>query len=517
MKSRTGSLLTALATAMSLALLALGAFGSTSAGAAQPEISPSPTGSNPITFTGSSGAVSFGNGLQTLECASTSMTGQFTNPQEATAEIRFKECKALSGSGLEDTELLKGRLGYINKATKEVGLLLEPASGEVFAKDFWAGEYAAGGLIGEATPVNTLTKSIALKYTVSGTKQVPSKFEGEATEHYLTTPESKTQWGTAADITVGAFSQGGKGVEVEILADKAPGVVTKPASNVEPTTATLNGTVNPEGLATKYHFEYGTTTSYGSSTTEASAGEGTSAVAESAKLTGLTAGVTYHFRIVATNSVRTTHGFDESFTTGAPTLQPAKGGGAFPVAFTSSGEQIALFGGLSEVQCGSQSATGKFTSVKEGGLSIKLTGCKSVLGSKCGKEGVIETKELKSLLAYTYPSKITGEGRETGIVFSPASGEVVTEFSCEGGISMTVKGSFIGVLSPLKTRTGSFSLAIKQTKGHVNEPSEYETESGSKVGATLKCTENGGAAKACGVSETKPTIKLTGEEATIEE
>jgi hypothetical protein len=499
-----------------LAMGAMGALGSASASAAPPEISPTPTPSSPISFTGSSGAVEFGNGIQTVKCASTSMTGDFTNSQEATAEIWFKKCEALSGSGLEHTELLKGRLGYIDKATKQVGLLLEPASGEVFAKDFWAGEYAAGGLIGEATPVNTVTKSIALTYTSKEVKQIPSKFEGEATEHYLTSGETKTKWGTSAAITVTGFEQEGKAIEVQILVTKAPWVVTKGASGVEPTKATLNGTVNPEGLATKYHFEYGTTTSYGSSTTEASAGEGTSAVAESAKLTGLTAGVTYHYRLLATNSAGTRDGRDESFTTGAPTLQPANGDGAFPAALTSSGEKIELGGKLLEVECSSQSATGKFTTVKEGSLAIKLTGCKNVAtGAKCGTEGVIETKELKSLLAYTYPSNITGEGRETGFVFSPASGEVVIEFSC-GSALMVIKGSFTGVSSPLKTRTGSFSLTVKTSKG-VNVPSEYETESGSKVAATLKCSVNGRAAEACGIGETKPTIKLTNEEATIEE
>jgi hypothetical protein len=333
-------------------------------------------------------------------------------------------------------------------------------------------------------------------------------------EHYLTAGEVKAPWGASSSMTLSHFSKGGKEIEVELIAWE-PTVVTKAASGVEATKATVNGTVDPEGLATKYYFQYGTSTSYGSSTSEASAGEGTSAVAESAKLTGLTAGATYHFRVVATNVAGTTYGPDESFTTGVPTLQPANGDSAFPIAFTSAGEAAVLSNGIISVSCSSQSATGKFTSVKEGRVSLKFSGCKDLLAEPCGKEGVIETKELKSLLAYTYPSKITGEGRETGFVFSPASGEVVTEFACEE-FSIVMKGSFIGVVSPLKTRTGSFALTVKK-KEQVNEPAEYETESGSKVAANLKCTENGRAAKACSLGETKPTIKLTGEEATIEE
>ena len=43
----------------------------------------------------------------------------------------------------------------------------------------------------------------------------------------------------------------------------APGVTTTAATGVSAAAATLNGTVNPEGLSTTYQFQYGTTTSYG--------------------------------------------------------------------------------------------------------------------------------------------------------------------------------------------------------------------------------------------------------------
>jgi hypothetical protein len=69
------------------------------------------------------------------------------------------------------------------------------------------------------------------------------------------------------------------------------------------TTATLKATIDPDGYNTKYRFEYGETTAYGSSAPapegELLAGESEREV--SADLTGLTLGKTYHFRIVATN------------------------------------------------------------------------------------------------------------------------------------------------------------------------------------------------------------------------
>ena len=95
----------------------------------------------------------------------------------------------------------------------------------------------------------------------------------------------------------------------------APVVVTGVASNIGDTTATLNGTVNPSGSETTYQFQYGLTTSYGSTTTITSAGSGFTAVPVSAALTGLSPGTVYHFRVTATNGGGTVNGLDATFTT----------------------------------------------------------------------------------------------------------------------------------------------------------------------------------------------------------
>jgi len=100
----------------------------------------------------------------------------------------------------------------------------------------------------------------------------------------------------------------------------APTIVTLPATSVTLATATLNGTVNPNGLVTSYHFEYGTSVSYGNSTTTGAAGSGTSAVNISADLTGLIPGTTYHFRAVGVNTDGTTNGQDLTFAPGAASV-----------------------------------------------------------------------------------------------------------------------------------------------------------------------------------------------------
>ncbi|HTZ64735.1 MAG TPA: hypothetical protein VMB51_11585 [Solirubrobacteraceae bacterium] len=95
----------------------------------------------------------------------------------------------------------------------------------------------------------------------------------------------------------------------------APSVTTESATKIGSAEATLNGAVDPNGLETKYYFEYGETTSYGTKTAEVSAGSGTNNVEAIKAITGLATNQLYHFRIVATNSLGTSYGSDQTFTT----------------------------------------------------------------------------------------------------------------------------------------------------------------------------------------------------------
>ncbi len=82
----------------------------------------------------------------------------------------------------------------------------------------------------------------------------------------------------------------------------------------------LKGAVNPNSLATAYHFEFGMTTSYGQNLPEPdeSVGSGQSAVPVMQEITGLLPSTTYHYRIAATNAEGTSHSLDQSFTTSPP-------------------------------------------------------------------------------------------------------------------------------------------------------------------------------------------------------
>src|SRR5205823_9730006 len=97
----------------------------------------------------------------------------------------------------------------------------------------------------------------------------------------------------------------------------SPVVITNPATVIASYSATLNGTVDPHGLSTSVHFQYGTTTSYGS-TTANQTHVGNTYLNISANISGLNASATHHFRIVATNSAGTRYGSDRTFTTVSP-------------------------------------------------------------------------------------------------------------------------------------------------------------------------------------------------------
>jgi hypothetical protein len=87
-------------------------------------------------------------------------------------------------------------------------------------------------------------------------------------------------------------------------------VTTGAATNLTSTTATLNATVNPNGLSTTVQF----VTDFGFSSTQ-DAGNGTSNVSLSVDVTGLAPGTQYHFNASASNAGGITQGTQQAFTT----------------------------------------------------------------------------------------------------------------------------------------------------------------------------------------------------------
>jgi len=126
-----------------------------------------------------------------------------------------------------------------------------------------------------------------------------------------------------------------------------PGTSIRPPTQVTDTSAFVHGSGGLSGIPTDFHFEYGTTTSYGTTTLSQEmvpapncsvdplptppppmpppyqytssmdcwVGESDAAWGSGAELDGLQPGTTYHVRVVAHNAVGTSYSADETFTT----------------------------------------------------------------------------------------------------------------------------------------------------------------------------------------------------------
>jgi hypothetical protein len=128
----------------------------------------------------------------------------------------------------------------------------------------------------------------------------------------------------------------------------APGVQTGNAGSIKQDSAELAGVVSTFGDPTTYHFEYGTDVTYGSeapASGDAPAGNNFAPRSVTQAISNLQPETTYHYRLVATNSLGTSEGSDRTFTTdaaGGSTPQrayeqvtPIDKNGAFPTAITN--------------------------------------------------------------------------------------------------------------------------------------------------------------------------------------
>jgi hypothetical protein len=89
---------------------------------------------------------------------------------------------------------------------------------------------------------------------------------------------------------------------------------------------TLAGTINPHGVNTSYHFEFGRGPQYGATTEPATMSSADRDVSVSALATGLEPEATYHFRLVAQSTHGVSYGSDRVLTAPpAPAAKPVSG------------------------------------------------------------------------------------------------------------------------------------------------------------------------------------------------
>ena len=95
----------------------------------------------------------------------------------------------------------------------------------------------------------------------------------------------------------------------------APIVKTGSEVSTSNSTASVKGSVRPNGASTTYWFEYGSTTSLGSRSTSQSIGSGFASIPTTGFISGLRASSTYYYRLSAENKFATVNGEVLSFQT----------------------------------------------------------------------------------------------------------------------------------------------------------------------------------------------------------
>jgi hypothetical protein len=160
-------------------------------------------------------------------------------------------------------------------------------------------EYGATTAYGQTAPCSPAPGSGSSAVTV--TAEV-AHLEGQTTYHYRLSAGNAN--GGAEHGTDGAFT-----TPATVL------MLGFPPSEVEGTSATLNGAFLTEGLDTHDWFEYGLTPSYGTQTPHVDAGAGAGVVQSHVPIAGLEPNTAYHVRFVAENEFGVAHAADEKFTT----------------------------------------------------------------------------------------------------------------------------------------------------------------------------------------------------------
>lgn len=171
-------------------------------------------------------------------------------------------------------------------------------------------EWGIDTTYGNITPIQSIgsgTANVAISQALTG-------LTAGTTYHYRAVANNSGNTVYGNDQSLTTINTTESGVTVTFPSTSAPTATTNAATSVTGTGATLNATVNPQGSATTAYFEWGTITSYGNTTAWQEIGNGTTDVAVSAVLTGLTTGTTYHYRIVAYNAHGLTTGVDGTVT-----------------------------------------------------------------------------------------------------------------------------------------------------------------------------------------------------------
>ncbi len=263
-------------------------------------------------------------------------TGVVSEPDGSTCTFgSFSGCGATDSFG---SEIL----------TSGDGVAVDPSSGVVYAGDLVSGQISAfvPALLPDVTTeqaANVQPTSVTLNGTVNPDKTqiTDCHFDyGTSTSYGLAAPCEETVGSGTSPVSVTANLQGlapdtvyhfrldasnaqgtnNRDRDMTFTTLGPPRIDSESAANITHTTAELRGQIDPFGYDTTYHLEYGPSSSYGTSVPvpDMDIGSGVGDVPVGQSISGLRAGVIYHYRFVATSSRATIDGPDETLTTIPP-------------------------------------------------------------------------------------------------------------------------------------------------------------------------------------------------------
>ena len=228
----------------------------------------------------------------------------------------------------------------------------------------------------------------------------------------------------------------------------APTAVTGVATGISKSGATLNGAVNPHTRPTSYYFQWGSSKAYGHFTATKSAGNGTIDVPVSAKVSGLAAGKTYYFRLVATSSAGTTQGKDAIFKT---LSSPPPKKSHFSGAFVAKGSAKVQNG-----DAGVRIACPKNAAAPPGGGAKTCTG---ILTLKSAKKVQTSTGKRRIRLGEVSFSILAGK---KATVLVPISSDGQNALAKTGKLKAKAKVVSQDGAGTQRTRTRSILLKLKK-------------------------------------------------------
>ena len=277
----------------------------------------------------------------------------------------------------------------------------------------------------------------------------------------------------SGDIVTGAPGIGGPAIQSGSSQTYTGGVASHSAS--------IASGIYRNGRDTTWWIQYGTTTAYGSQTDATDIGSGTTPTSVTGYLSQLTPGTTYHYRLVAQNSLGTTYGYDYTFTTAStsptdPTASftaspttPAPGGWTNFDAndSTDTGTNITdyswNFGDGTTADTGATPMVGHSYSAR-GTYNVVLT-VTNALGQVDTSTEAVRVDDPPT--AAFSPSTTVAEPGSTvsfdGIASAPGAGGTITDYSWNFGDGITLDTGLTPSVGHVYSAPGVYTVKLTTT------------------------------------------------------